>query len=118
MHEELYGTVHGQRQLDSWEGRLPDHSRSSVPDQPAMRVDFLASLRTRTRLDRRIVGEMVNDQRTTDIARKFGKSKARISQLLRVSPGLGALYGRVEQGSSKRNGPGRTSTRPVVASGP
>ncbi len=71
----------GQRAMDAWEERLHEHAQSPVPEQVAMRVDFPAWLRTWDELHRRIISAMAQDERTKDLARRFGKSQGRISQL-------------------------------------
>jgi hypothetical protein len=40
--EILYGTVNGQQDQDAFEERLRDNTVTSVPDQPAFRIDFPA----------------------------------------------------------------------------
>ncbi len=60
---------------------LTDNSRSPVLDQVQFRCDFPAWLRTRTQRDRRLIERMAMRDRTTDLARKFGLSEGRVSQL-------------------------------------
>jgi hypothetical protein len=79
-HTDLYGAPTGQEHLDAWEERL-HASDSPVDDQVAFRLDFADWLGTWDEHHRRIIGAMAQDERTTDIARRFGKSKGRISQL-------------------------------------
>jgi hypothetical protein len=62
---------------------LRDNTLSPVPDQVAFRLDFAAWRRTRTERDRRIIGSMLTGESTTRLARLFGVSQARISQLRR-----------------------------------
>ena len=62
---------------------LIDNTRSPVPEQVQFRLDFPAWLRTRTDRDRRIIGDMMNGQRTLDLSRRYGISPGRISQLRR-----------------------------------
>ena len=62
---------------------LRDNTVSPVPDQVAFRVDFAAWRRKRTERDRRIIDSMVTGESTTRLARLFGVSQARISQLRR-----------------------------------
>ncbi len=52
-------------------------------EQAAFRIDFPAWLSTRTERDRRIINDMVVGERTQHLARRFGISPARISQLRR-----------------------------------
>lgn len=62
---------------------LTDNTRSPVPDQVEFRIDFPDWLTTRTGRDRRLIGRMVMNDRTKDLANKFGLSEARVSQLRR-----------------------------------
>jgi len=62
---------------------LIDNTRSPVPEQVQFRLDFPSWLRTRTNRDRRIIGDMMVGQRTLDLAKKYGISPGRISQLRR-----------------------------------
>jgi len=81
-HEELNG-VHGQRHLDAFEERLQDNTMTPPDEQAAFRIDFPAWLRTRTERDRRIIADMAVGERTPHLARRFGISPARVSQLRR-----------------------------------
>lgn len=63
------------------EEALQDNTRTPPPDAAAFRCDFPSWLTTRTDRDRRIIGEMVLNHRTTDLARRFGVGPGRISQL-------------------------------------
>ena len=62
---------------------LIDNTRSPVPEQVMFRLDFPSWLSTRTDRDRRIIGDMMNGQRTLDLSRRYGISPGRISQLRR-----------------------------------
>jgi hypothetical protein len=62
---------------------LEDNTVSPVLDQVAFRLDFPAWRRTRTQRDRRIIDCMMTGESTTRLARLFGVSAARISQLRR-----------------------------------
>jgi hypothetical protein len=62
---------------------LADSTVSPVPEQVCFRIDFPVWRRTYTRRDRRLIDGMVLGERTLDLARKFGISPARISQLRR-----------------------------------
>ncbi len=83
-HENLYGAVDGQRHLDAFEDRLRDNTQTPVPEQVAFRCDFPSWLATRTERDRRIINQMAMNERTTNLSKRFGLSKGRISQLRRV----------------------------------
>jgi hypothetical protein len=72
---------HAQQLLDVFEERLHHDTRSDVLAQVAFRLDFPAWMRTRTERDRRIIRDMIRDERTMDLARKYGLSPSRISQL-------------------------------------
>lgn len=80
-HENLYGEINGQRQLDEFEERLRDNTLTPPPEQAAFRIDFPAWLRTWDHRHRQIIKAMSQDQRTKDLAERFGLSPARISQL-------------------------------------
>jgi hypothetical protein len=60
---------------------LADNTRSPVPDQVVFRIDFPGWLTTRTHRDRRLIERMAMRERTKDLARQFGLSEARVSQL-------------------------------------
>ena len=60
---------------------LADNTVTPVPDQVIFRLDWPAWLRTRTNRDRRIIGDMALSERTHVLARKFGISPGRVSQL-------------------------------------
>jgi len=63
---------------------LEDNLRSPVPDQVAFRLDFPAWLTTLTQRNRRILQDMAVGERTKHLARKYGISAGRVSQLRRV----------------------------------
>jgi hypothetical protein len=81
-HEELNG-LGGQRHLDAYEERLHDNTRTPPDEQAAFRIDFPAWLTTRTERDRRIINDMAVGEGTNHLARRFGLSPARVSQLRR-----------------------------------
>jgi hypothetical protein len=60
---------------------LHDNTQTPVPDQVAFRQDFPAWLTTRTDRDRRLIEDLMVGERTCVVARKFGLSPARVSQL-------------------------------------
>jgi hypothetical protein len=80
-HEQLYGEVDGQRHLDAFEERLRDNTQTPVIDQVCFRQDFPSWLATHTDRHRRLIGDLMLGERTMDMARKYGLSPARISQL-------------------------------------
>jgi hypothetical protein len=79
--DDLYGTVHGQRNQDVWEERLQDNTRTPVIDQVAFRIDFPTWLATQTERNVRIAEAMIRGERTLDLARRFGLSPGRVSQI-------------------------------------
>lgn len=62
---------------------LRDNTQSTVPDQVAFRNDFRAWLGSLTSRNRAIVRELALGHTSTEVARRFGVSAARISQLRR-----------------------------------
>jgi hypothetical protein len=62
---------------------LHDNTVSPVPDQVAFRIDFPAWRRTRSERDRRVIDRMMAGESTAVLARLFGISAARISQMRR-----------------------------------
>jgi hypothetical protein len=81
--EDFYGNVHGQRELDAFEERLRDNTMTPPCDAAAFRIDFPDWLKTRTERDRRIISDMMQDERTLDLSKKHGISPGRVSQLRR-----------------------------------
>ncbi len=73
------GTPH--EQCGGWKEQLVENDRTPVPDQAIFRIDFPSWLRTLSRRDRRIVNNLTAGERTSDVARKFGVSAGRISQM-------------------------------------
>lgn len=62
---------------------LAENAVSPILDQVQFRLDWPAWLTTRTERDRRIIDDMAMSERTQTLARKFGVSPSRISQLRR-----------------------------------
>lgn len=60
---------------------MVENDRTPVPDQAAFRIDFPQWLGTLSARDRRIVNDLATGERTGDVARKFGVSAGRVSQL-------------------------------------
>jgi hypothetical protein len=83
INEKPQGEPCGQRRQDAFEARLRDNTQTPVPDQAAFRCDFPAWLLTLTQRNRQVVDELVAGEGTGDVARKFGLSPGRISQLRR-----------------------------------
>jgi hypothetical protein len=60
---------------------LRDNTRTPVPEQVSFRLDFPAWLRRRGRRDRRLVRALLRGGRTREVARQFGLTPSRVSQL-------------------------------------
>ena len=79
-HENLYAEVHGQRDHDAFEERLQDNRMTPVPEQAAFRIDFPVWLKSWSERDKRIIADMMKNERTFDLSKKYGCSPGRISQ--------------------------------------
>jgi hypothetical protein len=66
-----------------WREALVEDYRTPVADQAAFRCDFPAWLKTLLPRDRKIARALAGGERTTDVARRFHVSLARVSQLRR-----------------------------------
>lgn len=64
-----------------WKEQLVENDRTPVADQVAFRLDFPAWLSGLSARDRRIVNALAMGERPSDVARRFGVSPGRISQL-------------------------------------
>jgi hypothetical protein len=62
---------------------LQDNRRSPIPDQVVFRVDFPSWLTTLSRRNRQILEDMAMGERTLHLARKYGISPSRVSQMRR-----------------------------------
>ena len=82
--DEVYGPVQAQRHIDALEEILRDNTVTPPPDQAAFRIDFAAWRGTRTQRDRGILHELMLGERTGQVARKYGISASRVSQLRRA----------------------------------
>jgi hypothetical protein len=80
--EEVRAGFSRQR-LDAFEERLRDNAVTPPPDAAAFRIDFPDWLRSRTERDRRLIEDLMRDERTLDLASKHGLSPSRVSQLRR-----------------------------------
>jgi hypothetical protein len=74
-----YTTPHG----GAWQESLVDNTRSPVDEAAAFRCDFPCWLSTLAGRDRRLVEDMTLGHRTGELARRFGLSPGRVSQLRR-----------------------------------
>jgi hypothetical protein len=78
------GAVGGQRRQDALEELLHDNGQTPVPEQVCFRLDFPAWRRTHARRIRRLMDGMILGESTGELARKYGLSPGRISQLRRA----------------------------------
>jgi hypothetical protein len=67
-----------------WQEALADNTRSPVPEQAAFRIDFPAWLAALGDRDRRLAEAMATGERTFALARAFGLTPGRVSQLRRA----------------------------------
>jgi hypothetical protein len=72
------------RHAQVWEEGLVDNTTSPIPDQVAFRIDFPRWLATHSPRDRRIAEELMVGNRPLDVARSFGISPGRVSQIRRA----------------------------------
>jgi len=83
FHSNLYAQPHAQEVQVAFEERLRDNTITPPPEQAAFRTDYPAWRRTRTERDRRLIDDLVGGARTLDVAKKYGLSPGRVSQLRR-----------------------------------
>ena len=76
--------ANGALPMNGWQEAVADNLRTSPDEQAAFRLDFPAWLQTRTDRDRRLIADLAVGERTGDVARKYGLSAGRISQLRRA----------------------------------
>jgi hypothetical protein len=69
------------KESGEWLEAVVEDSRTPVPDQVAFRVDFPDWLRSQTPRNRRIAEALAVGSTTGEVARRFGVSSGRISQL-------------------------------------
>lgn len=60
---------------------LTDNTQTEIPEQVSFRLDFPAWLGTHSPRNQDIIGEMMLSRRTSELARHFGLSAGRISQM-------------------------------------
>jgi len=82
-HESRYSVPLGQQAQDAMEAQLQDNRQTPVPEQVCFRLDFPAWVGSRSERDRRIIDDLLQGERTLDVADKHGLSPGRISQLRR-----------------------------------
>lgn len=68
---------------EAWREVIIEDRRTPIPEQAAFRVDFPTWLQQLSRRDRRIALKLAAGARTSEVAKKFGLSWARVSQLRR-----------------------------------
>ena len=66
---------------ESWRERITENFRTPIPDQVQFRIDFPAWLSTLKSRDRRITLTLAEGERTSAVAKRFGVSASRVSQL-------------------------------------
>lgn len=71
------------RQGHGWKEGLIDNTHSPVPDQAAFRIDFPAWVLTQTPREQEIIVDLAVGNRTSDVAKEFGITAGRVSQLRR-----------------------------------
>ena len=72
---------HYDRTEDEWQEILVEDHRAGPFDIVRTKLDFAAWLRSLPSKSRRIAKMLANGERTTDVARRFGLSDGRISQI-------------------------------------
>jgi hypothetical protein len=82
-YEKLKSEPLGQRLHDAFEERLRDNTQTPVIDQVVFRIDFRDWLATLSDRNRQVVDDLV----AGEVARKFGLSPGRVSQLRRQFEG-------------------------------
>ena len=69
---------------DGYQDALHENTRSPVPDQVQFRCDFPRWLRRLGGRDRRVARTLMAGDRPVDVARQFGLTEGRVSQLRRA----------------------------------
>jgi hypothetical protein len=89
-HGFARGTLHGHGTMfhrtvlgNSLADVLYDNTRTPPPEAAAFRCDFPAWRQTRCERDRRLIDALMQGERTGDLAKAFGLTAARVSQLRR-----------------------------------
>jgi hypothetical protein len=65
------------------EEALHDNTLTPVPEQVSFRLDFPAWVHSLCERDQQVLGDLMMGERTREVARKYGLSAARVSQLRR-----------------------------------
>jgi hypothetical protein len=76
--------ANGALAINGWQEAVADNTRTPPDEQAAFRIDFPAWLQTRSDRDRRLIVDLAAGERTGDVARKYGLSAGRVSQLRRA----------------------------------
>ena len=82
-HESRYSVPLGQQAQDALEEHLRDNAQTPVPEQVCFRLDFPLWVCSRSERDRRIIEDLLQGERTLDVADKHNLSPGRVSQLRR-----------------------------------
>lgn len=69
--------------VEGWQVAIVEDLRTPILDQVCFRVDFPEWLRTLPRRDRKIAEALSEGRTTTEVARRFGLTLGRVSQLRR-----------------------------------
>jgi hypothetical protein len=80
-HEEVHATLHGQREMDTFEERLHENYRTPVPEAAAFRLDWPQFVRSLSQRDRRLATFLSLGNSAKQAAEKFRLSQGRITQL-------------------------------------
>ena len=81
-----------ERQNGEWIDKLAEDKRASVPDQVAAKMDVRAWFATLTKRMKEIAKDLACGCSTAEVARKYGVTAGRISQLRRVLEESWAAY--------------------------
>jgi hypothetical protein len=76
--------IHVERQPGGWIDAIVSDNRANVADQVAVKLDFSAWFATLTGRMRHIATDLAYGWSTSDVARKYGVTSSRISQLRRT----------------------------------
>ena len=80
---QLYHIGSPRDQRVGWRNQLIENKRTSPADLAAFKLDFNAWLPSLSRRDRCVAEDLAMGERTGDVAKKYGVSPSRVSQLRR-----------------------------------
>ena len=80
-HDTIYGSVHGQRSLDSYEERLKDNMQTPVPEQVIFRLDWPNFLKSISPRHRQLAEFLSLGHQAKLAAERFKLSPGRVTQL-------------------------------------